>query len=134
MKRLIITFIILLSVSLCLFAEPKTLNLYTEIPFELRGTWFSLSYSEDQGKTEDDTYRPLLVVTRTMVGSAYYSDYIISAEKFQFKEAIGYALYSEDNVTTYLVMFYPDTEDLPVVYIFKNKIEQCRSCIKIVKL
>lgn len=140
MKKLIAVFILLLSVALLflfssgLFAEPKTLNLYSEIPFELRGTWYSLWFSEDQGKTEDTKYQPLFAVDSDTIATVHYVDYIISAEKFQFKEGIGYALYSEDNITTYLVMFYPDTEDLPVVYIFKNKIEQCRSCIKIVKI
>lgn len=134
MKRLIITFIILLSVSLGLFAEPKTLNLYSEIPFELRGTWYSLWFSEDQGKTEDTKYQPLFAVDNDTIATVHYVDYIISAEKLQFNEGIGYALYSKDNVTVYLVMFYTDTGDLPIVYVFRNKKEQCRSCIKIVKI
>lgn len=134
MKRLIITFIILLSVSLCLFAEPKTLNLYSEIPFELRGTWYSLWFSEDQGETEDTKYQPLFAVDSDTIATVHYVDYIISAEKLQFNEGIGYALYSKDNVTVYLVMFYTDTGDLPIVYVFRNKKEQCRSYIKIVKI
>ena len=140
MKKLISVFILLLSVVLLflfssgLFAEPKTLNLYSEIPFELRGTWYSLWFSEDQGETEDTKYQPLFAVDSDTIATVHYVDYIISAEKLQFNEGIGYALYSKDNVTVYLVMFYTDTGDLPIVYVFRNKKEQCRSYIKIVKI
>ena len=140
MKKLTAVFSILLTVtflflfSSSLFAEPKSINIYTEIPFELRGTWYSLWFSDDQGKTEDKTYQPLFVVTRKMLGSQYFSDFIVSAEKLQFNEGIGYALYSEDKMTVYLVMFYTETGDLPIVYVFKNKKEQYRSCIEIKRI
>lgn len=137
MKRLITTLCLLISFSLCLFAEPEVISTSTKIPFELRGEWYSLSYSENRGETEDKTYKPVFRVTKDTVISRSYIliDKIVSVQKFSFNKNnnIGYALYSEDGVTVYLVLFYADLGGLPLVYIFKDTKEQCRMLINIVK-
>lgn len=137
MKRLITTLCLLISFSLCLFAEPEVISTSTKIPFELRGEWYSLSYSEDLGQTEDRNYRPVFRVTRDTViyQSPVFTDKIVCVQKFSFNKNnnIGYALHSEDDITIYLVLFYKDTGGLPIVYIFKDKQEQCRILVNIVK-
>ena len=88
MKKLIVLFIIV-CISTLLFAGPKVINVFNEIPPELRGVWYSVSYSEDQGKTVDPTYRPLFSVTSNMVSSSFYSDTIEETEQVLLTEGLG---------------------------------------------
>ena len=137
MKKLIITLCLLFSFSLCLFAEPEVISTSTKIPFVLRGEWYSISYSDTLGETEDKAYKPVYRVTSdTIISRSQMAvDKIVYVQKFSFNKNnnIGYALYSEDDVTAYLVLFYANLGGLPIVYIFKNKEEQCRMLINIVK-
>lgn len=133
MKKITTILCLLLLFSLCLFAEPKIIGTSTEIPPELTGTWFSLSYSEDQGKTQDYKYEPIFNVTTDSIVSSDFTDKIISVEKFRLDKSTGYILHSEDKETIYVVVFYPDTGNLPLVYIVQNKKEQCRILVNIVK-
>ena len=136
MKKLVIILCLLFSFSLCLFAEPEIISTSTKIPFVLRGEWHSISYSDTLGETEDKAYKPVYRVTSdTIISHSQIAvDKIVCVQKFSFNNTnIGYALYSEDDVTTYLVLFYADTCGLPIVCIFKNEKEQCRMLIHIVK-
>lgn len=136
MKKLVIILCLLFSFSLCLFAEPEIISTSTKIPFVLRGEWYSISDSDTLGETEDKAYKPVYRVTSDTIisHSQIAADKIVYVQKFSFNNTnIGYALYSEDDVTAYLVLFYADTCGLPIVYIFKNKEEQCRMLIHIVK-
>ena len=121
-------------ISVNLFAEPETINLYTEIPVELRGTWLSLSYTEDQGETKEYAKGPIYNAVEDSVNNNSYSDKIISAEKFLLDGRVGYALYSEDRITVYIILAHPDNENYFVLILFENKIERFRSIIKIAKL
>ena len=138
MKKLLVVCLLLL-VTLCSAwtkdkEEIKLLKEYTEIPVELRGTWYTLHYSTDEGKTDDTTYRPLLIATTVHLSSMYYSDRIIKAEKFQHPYGPAYLLYSEEQGITYLVAFYKEVPSTPFVYMYKDEVEQFRSCVKIIRI
>ena len=137
MKKLILVLVLLLTILSTTWADDDKVSLvkeYTDVPIELRGTWYTLSFSTDEGETADDSNRPLILATQFYLCTVYYNDRIVKAELFTHKYGPSYFLYSEDKGVVYIIVFYKEAPDTPVVYMMKNDVEQFRSCVKIVKI
>lgn len=136
MKKLFLSLVLLITIGCSVWAVNKVnfVKEYDGIPVELRGVWYSLNFSMDEGETEDTQYRPLFIASRVILATTYYSDRIMKTELYEHTYGPSYLLYSEEEGTVYLVVFYKELPDTPVVYMYKSGKEQFRSCVKIVKL
>lgn len=136
MKKFILVSLSIVLLCSFVWADQKVslVKEYDEIPIELRGTWYTLQFSTDEGVTQDETYRPLLVVTQRYLGSKYYDDRIVRVELFSHRYGPSYFLFSEETNVFYMVIFYIESPDTPVVYMYKNGKEQYRSCFKIIRI
>ena len=136
MKRLtvVIVFLFIVICSAWAVEKAKLIKTYSEIPYELRGTWYSLFFSVDKGETSDEEYKPLLTVDRSSITTAYYTDRIVKTEKYDGIDSKAFLFYSEEEGVKYLLIYYQELPDMPILYMYKGEEEQFRSCVKIIKI
>lgn len=134
MKKFILISLSIILLCSIVWADSSPIKRFDNIPSELRGTWYSLEFSTDEGTTQDETYRPLIKASQFYLTTAYYSDRIIRSEMSNNMLGSSYVLFSEDEISFYMVVFYKEAPATPIVYMFKNGIEQYRACVKIVKI
>ena len=137
MKRLILILIFLITILSASWADNNKVSLvkeYTDVPVELRGAWHALSFSVDEGETVEGASGTIIFATQFYLCTIYHNDRIIKTELFSHEYGPSYFLYSEDKSIMYMVVFYKETPDTPVLYMIKDDEEQLRCCIKIVKI
>ena len=134
MKKFIFISLSIILLYSFVWADNEPIKRFDDIPTELRGTWYSLEFSTDEGATQDETYRPIIKASQFYLSTLYYSDRIVRSEISNNILGSSYVLFSEDGISFYMVVFYKETPTTPIVYMFKNGKEQFRSCVKIVKI
>ncbi|HPP94525.1 MAG TPA: hypothetical protein PKX79_03980 [Spirochaetota bacterium] len=112
-------------------AKDTLLKSYTEVPQELRGVWYSVTYSEDKGVNTNYTKRPLCSVTRTIISTAYSSLVITAVDKHKIKGDLVYAIFTEDPTRKFLIVCSGGDIRVPILYGMENDEETFRSLIDI---